>query len=107
MTSDQNRDAPFTAEVVEAIARHMNDDHPADCLEIVQALGGRPDATAARMSGLDATGIAFTVTVPGGERAVRVPWAEPLTERAQVRREVVRMSAEARRALGRAPHPRH
>ncbi|MFB4310132.1 DUF2470 domain-containing protein [Actinomadura sp. GTD37] len=91
---------PFTEDVVRQITRHMNDDHAADCLAICRALGGRPGATAARMTGLDAEGIEFAVTDGGADHPVRVPFGERLTERPQVRREVVRMTGEARAALG-------
>ncbi|TYB41425.1 DUF2470 domain-containing protein [Actinomadura chibensis] len=90
---------PFTEDVVRQIARHMNDDHAADCLTICRALGGRPGATAARVTGLDADGIDFAVMDGGAERDVRIPFSERLTERPQVRREVVRMTEEARAAL--------
>jgi putative heme iron utilization protein len=46
--------SPFGAEAVAQIARHMNDDHADDNVLIVRALGGQPEATAARMSGMDA-----------------------------------------------------
>ncbi|MEU8150316.1 DUF2470 domain-containing protein [Nonomuraea sp. NPDC048901] len=88
---------PFTAEAVEAIKRHMNDDHPDDALIIVRGLGGRPAATTAATSGVDAEAIEFTID--GGER-VRVPWGETLTERPQVRMAVVRLYREACDKLG-------
>ncbi|MCP9977045.1 DUF2470 domain-containing protein [Actinomadura madurae] len=91
---------PFGDDVVEQIKRHMNDDHAADCLTICRALGGRPGATAARMTGMDATGIEFAVTDGGAEHPVRIPFSERLTARPQVRHEVVRMTHEARAALG-------
>ncbi|RCV56707.1 hypothetical protein DEF23_01890 [Marinitenerispora sediminis] len=78
----------------------MNDDHADDTLLICRALGGVPSATAARMVGLDATGGDFAATVDGAEVAVRLAWSAPLTERAQVRHEVVRMYREARARLG-------
>jgi heme oxygenase len=86
---------PFTVEVITQVKKHMNDDHAADCLVIVQALGGRPDATAAVMSGMDGFGIDFAATVDGQPVAVRVPWSYRLTERAQVRVEVTRLYHEA------------
>ncbi|MFC4060429.1 DUF2470 domain-containing protein [Planomonospora corallina] len=91
---------PFTPDVVEAIKRHMNDDHADDALLIVRGLGGRPEATAARTAGVDAEAITFTAVSGGQEVAVRVPWGTTLTERAQVRREVVRLYREACAALG-------
>jgi hypothetical protein len=89
--------APFTADAVEAIKRHMNDDHADDGLLIVRGLGGRPEATEAVTSDVDGEAIEFTVD--GGER-IRVPWGETLTERAQVRMAVVRLYREACQALG-------
>ncbi|GAA1582693.1 DUF2470 domain-containing protein [Actinomadura kijaniata] len=91
---------PFTPDVVAQIARHMNEDHAGDCAMICRALGGVPDAASARMTGCDADGIEFAAVVDGREKAVRIPWSERLTERIQVRREVVRMSDEARHVLG-------
>ncbi|MFF5259629.1 DUF2470 domain-containing protein [Actinomadura viridis] len=114
---------PFSEDVVRKITRHMNDDHAEDCAAICRTLGGRPGARAARMSGLDADGIDFVALVgpaggllgdvgdagagnggAGREVPVRIPWSRRLTERAQVRHEVVRMAAEARAALGLAAH---
>ena len=94
---------PFTEDVVAQIMRHMNEDHPGDSRMIVQALGGRRDAESALMSGMDADGIDFVAVVGGESVPVRIPWSERLTERIQVRREVVRMSDEARDVLGLAP----
>ncbi|GAA2453359.1 DUF2470 domain-containing protein [Actinomadura vinacea] len=98
---------PFGEDVVRQITRHMNQDHAEDCATICRALGGRPGAAAARMTGLDADGIDFAATVDGVEVPVRIPWSERLTERAQVRREVVRMATEARQALGLPAHEPH
>ncbi|MEV0203346.1 DUF2470 domain-containing protein [Nonomuraea sp. NPDC050691] len=96
--------SPFTAEAVEAIKRHMNDDHGDDALLIVRALGGRPEATSALTSGVDGEAIEFTVD--GGER-VRVPWGDTLTERAQVRMAVVRLYRQACAELGVEPRGEH
>ena len=96
---------PFTADVAAQIARHMNDEHAADSLLICRSLGGTPQATAARMTGLDADGIEFAATVDEVEVPLRVPFAHRLTERAQVRREVVRMYHEACAQLGVTPRP--
>ncbi|WP_117214495.1 biliverdin-producing heme oxygenase [Allorhizocola rhizosphaerae] len=87
---------PFTADVVAQIMRHMNDDHAADSLLICRVLGGVPDATAARMSGMDAEGIEFVADVSGTTQQIRIPFSQRLTERAQVRAEVTRLYHEAR-----------
>ncbi len=96
---------PFPPDVVAQIARHMNADHADDNVLIVRALGGMPAATAARMSGLDADAMEFAAVVDGIEVPVRIPFAERLTERRQVRAEAVRMYREACAALG--VEPRH
>ena len=94
---------PFTAEVVAQIMRHMNVDHAGDSLLICRTLGGHANADTAEMSGMDAEGIDFRATVDGSPVDVRVPWAYRLTERPQVRQEVVRMYHEACAALGITP----
>jgi hypothetical protein len=94
---------PFTDDVVAAIMSHMNDDHAADSLVIVRAFGDQPLATSVTMTGMDADGIDFDAVVGDDTVAVRIPWAEQLTERAQVRTEVVRLHGEACAALGIEP----
>ena len=99
---------PFGPEVVAQIAAHMNGDHADDNVLIVRALGGVPEATAARMTGMDPEAMIFaatlgepgTATPRGIEVVVRVPFAERLTERRQVRAEAVRMYREACEKLG-------
>lgn len=98
---------PFSPEVVAAVTGHMNGDHPEDTLIICRGLGGEPEATAARMTDLDAEGGDYVITVDGAERTVRVPWGEPLTERAQIRKEVVRMYRESCLKLGLSPRGEH
>ncbi|MDP9863228.1 MULTISPECIES: DUF2470 domain-containing protein [Streptosporangium] len=92
--------SPFTPEVVDAIKRHMNDDHRDDALLICKGLGGQSEATSATTTGVDAEAIEFAAVVGGQDVAVRVPWSATLTERAQVRREVVRLYRDACAALG-------
>ena len=94
---------PFPQEVVEAITRHMNADHADDSLLIVRSLGDLPEATEARMTGLDVSAAIFTAGTPHGECTVRVPWSGPISDRAQIRVEVVRMYHEACEALGVEP----
>jgi putative heme iron utilization protein len=97
--------SPFGADVVDQIARHMNDDHADDNVLIVRALGGQPEATAARMSGIDSDAMEFEATVHDIAVPVRVPFSERLTECRQVRAEAVRMYREACATLG--VEPRH
>jgi putative heme iron utilization protein len=81
----------FTPEVIRQIARHMNDDHADSSLMICRVLGGASGATAARVHSLDADGMDFEATIDGIAVPVRVPFSRRLTERAEVRHEVVRM----------------
>jgi hypothetical protein len=43
---------------------------------------------------------------PDGEECIRIPFAEPITERSQIRTEVVRMVQPSAAALG-LPGPLH
>ena len=95
---------PFSDADVTAVAAHMNGDHTADCLLIVRAFGA-PTAQAARMSGMDGEAAEFVARVDGTDAVVRVPWSRPLTTRAEVRPEVVRLYEEANRVLGLQPRP--
>ncbi|MGR6999661.1 DUF2470 domain-containing protein [Yinghuangia aomiensis] len=94
---------PFPPDVVTAICTHMNVDHPEDNLLIVRAFGGPDDAASARMTGLDGDGADFAAAVGGAEAEVRVSWSKPLTERREVRVEVVRLYQEACAKLGVEP----
>jgi putative heme iron utilization protein len=93
----------FDCTVVDAVTRHMNDDHADDALLIVRAHGGRPDAESARMTGMDTHGADFSVRAGDEQVVVRVPWARELTERAEVRPEIVRLYTEACHRLGLVP----
>lgn len=99
--------SPFSPEVISAVTEHMNDDHPEDTLLICRALGEEPDATAARMTGLDAEAGEYVVTVGSDQRAVRIPWSRPLSERPQIRAEVVGLYRRACRELGLTPREEH
>lgn len=94
-----------TPEVVAAIMKHMNEDHADDSVLICRSLGGQPSTTAAVMTGMDADAIGFTAHTDAGPTPVTVPWSERLTERPQVRAEVVRMYHDACAALGVEPRP--
>ncbi|MGI5118070.1 DUF2470 domain-containing protein [Marinactinospora thermotolerans] len=81
----------------------MNDDHAEDTLLICRAFGDSPRATSARMTGLDGAGGEYVVVVDGVEETVRIPWGRPLTERGEIRAEVVRLYREACARLGVEP----
>jgi hypothetical protein len=96
----ETQDKLFGPDVVSAVARHMNADHAGDSLLIVRALGGVPAATEAEMAGMTVAGIQFRAHVGDDSTIVEVRWSEPITTRAQVRVDVVRMYHDACAALG-------
>lgn len=96
----------FDNTVVSAVLAHMNDDHDEDNLTIARAFG-HPEATAATMSGLDGDAGEWAVQTPTGPATLRVPWpGGPITERPEIRREVVAVHTEACARLGVEP-PAH
>lgn len=106
MTDVAGSSTPFPPEVVDAVLAHMNDDHGDDSLLIVQAFGA-PHAVAATMNAVDGEAGTWVVTDEDGvSEELRIIWpGGPLTERAEIRREVVVLYDEACRSLGREPRP--
>jgi hypothetical protein len=95
---------PFDQATVDAVIAHMNGDHLEDNLTIVRA-NGAPEARAASLSGVDGEAGTWTVIGPEGPiDDVRIPWPSgPITERDEIRREVVALSDAARATLGEQP----
>ena len=81
-----------------AAMAHLNADHADALLAIAQALGGYPDATSARCSGLDRRGIDLVLDTPRGRAPVRVSFSATLTESAQLRAATVELTQRARAA---------
>lgn len=97
----------FDDSTVAAILRHMNDDHRDDNLLIVSAFGPSGAYRTARMTGIDGAGGDWTAETDAGDQiAVRVGWpGGEITERPEVRREIVALYDEACRRLGVTPRP--
>jgi hypothetical protein len=94
----------FSPDIVTAVLAHMNGDHIDDNLLIARAFGSL-DAESATMETLDENGGTFVYWV-GDERAeVTVPWTAPISERAEIRREVVVLYDRACAILGVEPRP--
>lgn len=87
---------------VRAIA-HLNDDHADALLDMARALGGRPDATAARCLDADRTGLDLLATTPEGEADVRVDYDEPIEGPEGLRKATVKLAHSARAKLGGEP----
>ncbi|GAA3591974.1 hypothetical protein GCM10022198_14910 [Klugiella xanthotipulae] len=92
----------FDPAVVAAVLRHMNGEHSEDNLLIVRAFG-RPQATESVMVGVDGAGGIWSVTDGTGTQDVRVAWSQPITERSDIRREIVALYEESCRHLGVVP----
>lgn len=97
----------FTEDVVAAVAKHMNSDHPEDNLLIVRAFG-RPDATESEMVGVTGEAGVWRVTDPAGEHELSVAWpGGTISERPEIRREVVALYQAACERLGVEPREEH
>lgn len=93
----------FEQDVVAAVAAHMNTDHPEDNLVIVRAHAVRT-ATAATLATLDASGATWRVRTAEGESSVTIPWpAGPISERPEIRRQIVSLYRSGCAALGIVP----
>ena len=89
----------FSTDVVDAVLRHMNGDHVDDNLLIVRAFADR-DADTAVMIGLDEHGGTWRYETAGAEQELRVPWSAEISERAEIRREIVVLYDAACSELG-------
>ena len=78
---------------------HMNDDHADALLRYAHHFGNRRDATAATMTGLDATGFDLSIAVNGSNEPVRITFPEPLQTERDAHTRLVQMAMEARKAL--------
>ncbi|MEO8094265.1 MAG: DUF2470 domain-containing protein [Pseudolysinimonas sp.] len=97
-------ESPFPATTVDAVLAHMNSDHNDDNLLIVRAFGA-PDATAAAMTTLDHRGGTWTYALAGMEHELTLPWRTEISERPEIRQEIVALYDAACTALGVAARP--
>jgi len=94
----------FDDAALTGVLTHMNRDHTDDNLLIVRA-SGRTDAVSATMTGFDGDGADWRAVLADGTSAeVRIAWpGGAITERPQVRREVVALYDAACETLGVSP----
>ena len=86
----------------------MNGDHTDDNLLIARAFSepGSDEITGAVMTGFDGDAGVWSVTRGGETSELRVPWpGAPISERPEVRREVVALYDAACARLGVEPRP--
>lgn len=96
----------FDPETRRAVLAHMNADHRDDNLLIARAFGEDPEIATAEMTGFDGDGGDWVVRRGGESSALRVAWpGGAITERPEVRREIVSLYDEACRRLGVTPRP--
>lgn len=98
----------FDADVIAAVLRHMNDDHTDDNLLIARAFAApsADEVEGSVMTGFDGEAGVWEITRGGTTAELRVPWpGGAITERAQVRREIVAMYDAACARLGVEPRP--
>jgi putative heme iron utilization protein len=93
------------SEGAERAVDHLNEDHDDALLEMAQALGGRPEATAARCVDADRTGLDLVVQTADGEAEVRVLYEEPIEGPEGLRKATVRLAQKARAELGMESRP--
>ena len=95
----------FAPSVVDAVLAHMNGDHPDDNVLIVRAFHDDA-ATDVVMTALDGDGGTWSWTAGGTSRTGDVAWpAGAITERAEIRREIVALYDAACARLGVEPRP--
>jgi predicted regulator of Ras-like GTPase activity (Roadblock/LC7/MglB family) len=84
------------------VLRHMNGDHAEDNLLIAQAFGPAVEIVAASMAGFDGDGGRWIARLADGTATeIAVAWPSgPITERSEVRREIIALYDEACQRLG-------
>lgn len=87
------------SEGAERAVTHLNEDHDDALLDMARAIGGYPEATAARCVDADRNGLDLIAETPGGETEVRVPYDEPIDGPEGLRKATVKLAQRARAKL--------
>ena len=95
------QDDPVSRGAERAIT-HLNEDHDDALLDMARAIGGCPEATAARCVDADRTGLDLIAQTPAGEAEVRVPYDEPIEGPEGLRTATVKLAHRARAELAAA-----
>ncbi len=94
----------FSPDVVSAVLAHMNGDHSDDNLLIARAFGSAA-ADTATMTGLDDVSGHWEYAIGDDEHELSVPWSVTISERPEIRREIVALYDAACAKLGVEPRP--
>jgi len=97
----------FDDAVVTAVLSHMNDDHRDDNILIARAFSALPSVATSTMTDFDGEAGRWRLVDPeGAAHDLRVPWpGGPISERPEVRREIVALYDAACARLGVEPRP--
>lgn len=97
----------FDADALAGVLGHMNNDHADDNLLIARAFAPDAGVVDSEMTGFDgARGRWRITTSSGAQESLEVPWpGGEITERREVRREIVALYDEACARLGVTPRP--
>ncbi len=87
------------SEGAERAISHLNEDHDDALLDMARAIGGCPEATAARCVDADRAGLDLIAETPDGETEVRVPYDEPIDGPEGLRKATVKLAQHARAEL--------
>jgi NADPH-dependent ferric siderophore reductase len=90
----------YFAEYGDDLLEHLNDDFAPAVLQVGRGLGGRPEATEVRATGVDAAGIAAVLTDAEGDHVVRIDFAEPATGPDDLTARLLDLVTRAREVLG-------
>ncbi len=94
----------FPPDAERTMVDFMNDNYAHSNLMYVQVYGQLWEALAARMVGLDRTGMDLEVTMPGGAQRLRIPFDHQLQDEGDAQQTLVAMSFNARDVLKQRPH---
>jgi hypothetical protein len=89
--------ASFPPEHRARVLDHMNGDHADAVLRYARHYAGLAEASAARLTDIDAHAITLAVTTPAGEVPARIAFAAPLAQPDDAHHALVAMAKEARR----------
>lgn len=97
----------FDEAALRGVLGHMNNDHTDDNVLIARAFSPIADVIQAEMQGFDGDGGQWRVTTAAGvDDVITVSWpGGPITERHEVRREIVALYDLACHRLGVTPRP--
>ncbi|MHB1139376.1 MAG: SIP domain-containing protein [Microthrixaceae bacterium] len=88
------------AESGEDLLYRLNEDFQDSLLLVGRVLGGHPEATRTLIVALDAAGVDATMSDPAGEHAVRIEFAEPVTDAEQLTVALIDLVVRARDESG-------